>query len=995
MFAKRPVTMLVLLAWLLLSLDGSSMINCATIPDNSTDVLSLQDFKHEISGDPTRVLDSWNSTISHCMWQGVRCSLAHPGRVVALELPSLNLVGQISPSIGNLTFLKTLNLSANILSGQLPPFNHLQRLQILDLSSNSLHDNIPDTLANCSYLRGLHLRKNNLFGEIPPKLGFLSNLSVLNISYNNLTGSIPPSLGNITRIDTISIATNMLTGSIPDELAKLANISMLFLGDNRLSGKFPRALYNLSSLENLGLEINDLGGRLPNNIGDLLPNLQWLLLNQNKFEGHIPASLGNASGIYRLDLNNNNFTAIPSSFGKLQNLMSLNVESNNIKANDSQSWEFFDALTNCSSLQLLSLSRNQLHGAIPNSVGKLSTSLQKLLLSANQLSGLVPPGIGNLRNLIQLSLDNNHHLSGSIEEWIGNLTDLQHLSLQYNNFTGPIPSSIGNITKLTQLILIHNKFEGPIPPSVGKLLLLQNFYFAYNNFQGEIPQEISQLNQLIEINLSSNKLTGEIPNTLNHCPDLVRIMMDNNFLMGAIPDSIGNIPGLSILNLSHNNLTGGIPAALSGLQLAALDLSYNNLQGEVNGIFSNDTAVSLEGNLGLCGGATNLHMPSCKTTVSKNFKRRNYLIKVLIPVFGFLSLVLLVYFLLSEKKMRIRKYLEMPSYGDNFLKVTYNDLAQATANFSESNLIGRGSYGTVYRGKLKETKFDVAVKVFDLDMRGAEKSFLSECEALRSIQHRNLLPIITACSTVDITGNVFKALLYEFMPNGSLDSWLHSKRDGKTTKHLGLTQRLSIAVNIADALNYLHHDCGRPTVHCDLKPSNILLDDDMTALLGDFGIARFYVDASSTTTASTSSIGVKGTIGYIAPEYAHGGQISISGDVYSFGIVLLEIMTGKRPTDPMFNDGLDIVSFVESNTHQMLHVIDANLSEECKDLSQGNKQHESAVYQCLAALLQVALSSTRPLPSQRMNMKEIASRMQAIKSSYIGSKSHKHGSSLE
>jgi len=240
--------------------------------------------------------------------------------------------------------------------------------------------------------------------------------------------------------------------------------------------------------------------------------------------------------------------------------------------------------------------------------------------------------------------------------------------------------------------------------------------------------------------------------------------------MGAIPDSIGNIPGLSILNLSHNNLTGGIPAALSGLQLAALDLSYNNLQGEVNGIFSNDTAVSLEGNLGLCGGATNLHMPSCKTTVYKNFKRRNYLIKVLIPVFGFLSLVLLVYFLLSEKKMRRRKYLEMPSYGDNFLKVTYNDLAQATANFSESNLIGRGSYGTVYRGKLKETKFDVAVKVFDLDMRGAEKSFLSECEALRSIQHRNLLPIITACSTVDITGNVFKALLYEFMPNGSLDS---------------------------------------------------------------------------------------------------------------------------------------------------------------------------------------------------------------------------------
>jgi serine/threonine protein kinase len=118
---------------------------------------------------------------------------------------------------------------------------------------------------------------------------------------------------------------------------------------------------------------------------------------------------------------------------------------------------------------------------------------------------------------------------------------------------------------------------------------------------------------------------------------------------------------------------------------------------------------------------------------------------------------------------------------------------------------------------------------------------------------------------VDSKGNVFKALLYEFMPNGSLDTWLHQKGEGKSSKHLGLTQRLCIAVNIADALDYLHHDCGRPTVHCDLKPSNILLKDDMTALLGDFGIARFYADASSTRTGSTSSIGVRGTIGYIAP----------------------------------------------------------------------------------------------------------------------------------
>lgn len=314
-----------------------------------------------------------------------------------------------------------------------------------------------------------------------------------------------------------------------------------------------------------------------------------------------------------------------------------------------------------------------------------------------------------------------------------------------------------------------------------------------------------------------------------------------------------------------------MPASLNDLKsLTILDLSYNNFQGEVptSGVFANSTVISLYDNPGLCGGATDLHLPSCH--VNKRVGVVNYLIKILIPIFGFLSLVLLVYFLLFERKTSRRAYMSEQSFGEHFEKVTYNDLAQATREFSESNLIGRGSYGSVYRGRLKESKMEVAVKVFNLEMRGAERSFLSECEALRSIQHRNLLPILTACSTVDNVGNVFKALVYEFMPNGSLDSWLHHKGDVEAPKGLGLTQRISIAVNIADALDYLHHDCGRPTVHCDLNPSNILLDDDMNALLGDFGIARFYLDPQASWAGSISSIGVKGTIGYIPPgTYAY------------------------------------------------------------------------------------------------------------------------------
>lgn len=472
--------------------------------------------------------------------------------------------------------------------------------------------------------------------------------------------------------------------------------------------------------------------------------------------------------------------------------------------------------------------------------------------------------------------------------------------------------------------------------------------------------------------------------------------MAQNFLVGTIPISFGLLQGLIVLNISHNYLSGAIPAVLNGLQLSVLDLSYNNLEGEIprDGVFADAAVVLLQGNLGLCGGPMDLRMPAC-AAVSLGKKVQYYLIRVLIPVFGFMSLALLLYFLLLVKKMPNRECLPMPSFGENFLKVSYKDLAEATLDFSESNLIGRGSYGTVYRGKLKETKMEVAVKVFDLHMRGAEKSFLSECEALRSIQHRNLLPIITACSAVYYTGSVFKALLYEYMPNGNLDTWLHHKADGKFLKYLGFTQRLSIAVNIADALDYLHHDCGRPTIHCDVKPSNILLDDAMSALLGDFGIASFYVDSVSTSTGSiSSSVGVKGTIGYIAPEYAGGARhASTSDDVYSFGIVLLEMMTGKRPTDPMFKDGINIVNFVGGNfPHDIYHVIDRHLTEECKDFAHAKTVSENEFYNCLVSLLQVALLSTHSLPSERGNMKGIASKMHPINTSYLGFTEKKHAS---
>ena len=202
-----------------------------------------------------------------------------------------------------------------------------------------------------------------------------------------------------------------------------------------------------------------------------------------------------------------------------------------------------------------------------------------------------------------------------------------------------------------------------------------------------------------------------------------------------------------------------------------------------------------------------------------------------------------------------------------FPMVSYADLSKATNNFSASNMIGQGSFGFVYKGKLGETGTTVAVKVMNLKQKGAAKSFVTECEALSNVRHRNLIKIITVCSSIDFKGVDFKALIYEYMQCGSLEDWLHQSNDKLEAGNLGLIQRLNLVIDVASAIEYLHHHCQPPIVHGDLKPSNVLLDHDMVAHVGDFGLARFLSDYSTSTILETpsSSIGIKGTVGYVAP----------------------------------------------------------------------------------------------------------------------------------
>nr|XP_027082611.1 receptor kinase-like protein Xa21 [Coffea arabica] len=715
------------------------------------------------------------------------------------------------------------------------------------------------------------------------------------------------------------------------------------------------------------------------------------------FRGHIPKEIGNVEKLTYLSLMNNNFTGvIPREIGKLHGLKVLMLGCNNLTAlygnnltSDPTSMElsFITSLTKCKNLVYLDLGRNPLKGLLPASVGNLSASLEMLILHSCEIKGTIPSQTSNLTNLLLLDLQSNH-LTGGIPTAFKNLQNLQGLAVGDNNlngtldslcnlrsltliglatnqFSGSLPECFGNMTSLRDLTLGNNFLVSATPNSFWKLKDLLQLNLSSNSLNGSLPLELGTLKAVTFIDVLANQFSGDIPRTTGDLQNLLILNLSQNQFHGSIPESFGKMLSLQGLYLSHNNLSGFIPKSMEALRdLQELDVSYNHLSGEIpsGGRFRNFTTESFLFNDALCRDSR-FHVPPCPITNSIHRSRTK---KVLLYVFAPLGIVSVV---VAALAIVFRRYWKnyRDSKGTNMVlvptqeRVSYYDLLRATGGYSESNVLGIGSFGSVYKGILNNGR-SIAVKVFNLELEGVLKSFDVECEVLKNHRHRNLLKVISGYWNQD-----FRALVLEYMCNGSLEKRLHSDN-----YFLDTLQRLNIMIDVASAVQYLHEEYLTPVIHCDLKPSNVLLDEDMVAHVSDFGIAKMLEKDESFAWTKTLA-----TIGYIAPEYGSEGLISAKCDVYSYGIMLMEVFSRRKPNDEMFVGNLNLKSWInDSLPDSILQVIDAKLLKH-------EDENFTEKLECFSSIMELALKCVRESPTDRLSMKVVLETVKKIKLKFL------------
>ncbi|GAB4840127.1 hypothetical protein Ancab_020888 [Ancistrocladus abbreviatus] len=845
-----------------------------------------------------------------------------------LNLAGNGIKGPVPRFFGGYSKLWGLYLSMNLLDGKIPRElgDNCENLEYLDLSGNMLNGSIPRSLGGCGQLRVLLLFSNRLQGGIPSELGQLQRLEVLDVSRNSLTGPVPAELGKCVRMSVLVLSnlydpfdrkpggklfdlsstasgeSNFFQGSVPMEITTLPKLKVLWVPRGGLKGEIPSSWGACDRLEMINLSQNFLTGRIEGIFAGCR-RLIYVDLSLNRLSGELDEKLP-IPCMALFNISGNLFSGhIPSSKNDVCHPMPVWVSGPALLYEPTFAYLSFFAYKARSfpfSSKLVVIhdfGGNHFTGSIPSppiSPSRLGRMTEYAFLAdGNNLTGIFPGHLFDICDRLKgmFAKVSNNKLSGRIPVAVDILCgSLKFLDASGNRISGFIPGSLGSMRSLVLLNLNHKNLHGPPPIDLGQLNHLKYMALAAAGLN-DIASFFRQLHTVNFLNLSSRSPFYEIqPSTVNSRN--LSVLVFNEIKLSAQIDSVVNASDKDLhrrflLNADLVNCTS-IPGnpLFHSCQTGNSSLGSSSLPNDLE---NQDLLPPSEG--GSSHGGSKFNSIKIATVISGSA-----------IIFVLLSLVSLLICMRKctrkdDSRVQVLERREITTFADIGCPVTYESIVKATDCFSASNCIGSGGFGATYRAEISPGVL-VAVKRLAVGRFHGVQQFHAEIETLSKIRHRNLVTLIGYHAS-----ETEMLLVYNYLAGGNLERFIQEK----SMKNVNWKTLHKIALDVAKALAYLHDECDPRVIHRDVKPSNILLDNDFNAYLSDFGLSRLL--ESSETHATT---GVAGTFGYLAPEYALTCRVSDKCDVYSYGVMLLELISDKKALDPSFSshgDGFNIVSW--------------------------------------------------------------------------------------
>ncbi|KAK4794360.1 hypothetical protein SAY86_012354 [Trapa natans] len=780
------------------------------------------------------------------------------------------------------------------------------------------------------HVRELRLLRRNLSGTLSPELGRLTHVVILDFMFNNISGSIPKEIGNMTALNLLLLSGNQISGHLPDELGYLPNITRFQLDLNNISGPLPKSFANLPKAVHFHMNNNSISGQIPPELYKL-PQLIHFLLDNNNLTGYLPEELSMMPKLRIIQLDNNNFegTEIPKSYTNMSTLLKLSLRNCKLQG-------AVPDFSTVPKLLYLDLSYNKLNGTIPTN--KLASSVNTIDLSNNQLDGTIPSNFSHLQRLQNLSLENNY-LSGDVPTDIWqNLSFASASKLLLNFQNNALTNIAGNLNP---------------PPNV--TVLLEGNPVCRRANELDITRYCGNQTQTRE----------DLPNTSNRtCPSVNLCPVSGGY--EYVPDSpdgcicsaplgVGFLlrsPGISdfppYFEMFRHYITSNLQLDLYQLQISTpfvwekgprlrlfLKLFPLYTEDQFNETALQDLVDKLA-TYTIPGNDTFGPYDLLNFTLSGPYEyydviptssgmNKGVLAAIVLGSISCVAIIIMaimyIFLKVHPKKQKDQEQKEktatVPMKVDGIQRFSFEELSKAADDFTVRNQIGQGGYGKVYKGMLADGTV-VAIKRAEQASLQGQKEFFTEIELLSRLHHRNLVSLVGYCDEQNE-----QMLVYEFMTNGSLRDIL-SDGAARYGNPLNFRVRLNVALGSARGLLYLHTEADPPIIHRDIKANNILLDRKYNAKVSDFGISRLFSEPDTDGSVSAHVFtNVKGTPGYVDPEYFMTHKLTEKSDVYSLGIVFLEILTGLKS----ISHGKHIVQEVLTACQegQMFSIIDRNM----------------------------------------------------------------------